>query len=207
MGNVVAHGAQRKDINGQSSESVATSYAAATGRLVGTAGLNSQSAMVYTDAGDRAFVQQASGQGGPHGRIDDAHYYYRADGLLVAVDRRTCALNFTSTNCQSDSVTVTGAFEDYRYDALGRRVLVRTRTDHICAGSTCVSALMWVAWDGSAIAEEVRGQGSDTVSENALEQGIGGGPFYGTVAYLNGPIGLQLMPKWAAVERGKFMCK
>ncbi len=82
----------------------------------------------------------------------------RADGLLIAVDNRSC----TSGQCianQFFTPTLSGAFEDYRYDALGRRVEERTRTDSICTGATCVSSLMRVVFDGNAIAAEIRGPG------------------------------------------------
>jgi RHS repeat-associated protein len=83
--------------------------------------------------------------------------------------------------------SLTGAFEDYRYDALGRRVQVRTRMDSVCQGSGCNSSLRWVVWDGSEIAAEIRGAGGDGIAVDSLEQGSGHGPFYGTVDYLNGP--------------------
>src|SRR6185437_7285537 len=73
----------------------------------------------------------------------DARYYYRGDGLLAAVDHRVCSFQSLETRCLQDSVRLAGAFEDYRYDALGRRVMVRTRTENVCEGSTCHSALMW----------------------------------------------------------------
>jgi len=195
MGTVVIHAAQRKDLSQQSVETDTNVYAPKTGRLLGTANGTSQTLVTYTPGGDRMIVDHVTGAVPEEsfGGLDDARYYYRADGLLAAVDHRTCTfLLFPETQCESDSVSLGGSFEDYRYDALGRRVLVRTRTETVCTGANCHSALMWVAWDGDQIAEEVRGAGSTTLSDDSLELGLPPGdpaqqPFYGTVSYLNGP--------------------
>lgn len=58
-------------------------------------------------------------------------YYYRGDGKLAALDKRTCL--FQVGVCLQLSTEVSyderSTFEEYRYDALGRRVWVRTRQD------------------------------------------------------------------------------
>src|SRR6185437_2565857 len=54
-------------------------------------------------------------------------------------------------------------------------------------GASCTSSLMWVVWDGSQIAAEIRVPGGDGLSGDSLETGCGCGPMYGSVEYLNGP--------------------
>ncbi|MGH7649013.1 MAG: hypothetical protein ACREND_12915 [Gemmatimonadaceae bacterium] len=93
----------------------------------------------------------------------------------------------------------TGAFEDYYYDALGRRVLVRTLTDSVCGVAPCVNALMEVVFDGDAIAAELREPAThiDSVVVGDDDRDIqlppppsgtsAGAAFYGEVDYLNGP--------------------
>lgn len=195
MGNVVTHAAQRKDIEAQSFELDTNVYTPHTGRLVGTENGTSETLISYTPGGDRMEVNRVNGAVPEEtfGGLDDARYYYRDDGLLAAVDHRTCSFPFFPLPlCESDSVSLGGSFEDYRYDALGRRVVVRTRTENVCTGNNCHSALMWVAWDGDAIAEEVRGAGSNTLTDDSLELGLpphdpAQQPFYGKVVYVNGP--------------------
>jgi len=199
MGNAVQHVSIRKDATAQSDDSVVSTYENGTGRLVATHEQQAQDTKLYTAAGERATVGMGSSDGQGNFGAERTHYYYRPDGLLIAVDHRTCSYGAPATSCVvtgslGSLITLTGAFEDYRYDALGRRVQVRTRADTVCTGAIgrCVSSLMWVAWDGNAIAEETRGAGGGMVSADSLERDLPPGdtalaPFYGTVAYLNGP--------------------
>lgn len=182
MGTVAQHTVVRTSGSADSTVSV---YVAGTGRLIAQQSITSNDSTICTTAGDRSvdWSQPKLGPGGSTSR-----YYYRDDGLLVAVDHRSCV---TASSCIPQGVqqptSLTGAFEDYRYDALGRRVQVRTRMDSICEGASCNSSLMWVVWDGNEIAAEIRGVGGDGISTDSLEQGAGHGPFHGTVDYLNGP--------------------
>jgi RHS repeat-associated protein len=50
------------------------------------------------------------------------------------------------------------AFEEYRYDALGRRVWVRSRPEWACAGN-CSAAVRRTIWDGDQILYEIRAPG------------------------------------------------
>src|SRR5207253_8087116 len=51
-------------------------------------------------------------------------------------------------------------FSDYKYDALGRRVLVRTRWDQYCQGFAprCLSTIERTVWDGDQILAELRSE-------------------------------------------------
>jgi RHS repeat-associated protein len=61
------------------------------------------------------------------------------------------------------------AFEEYRYDALGRRVLVRTRQEWKC-GLNCRNAITRTVWDGDQILYEIRSQGGTSATNTQLEQ-------------------------------------
>ncbi len=80
-------------------------------------------------------------------------------------------------------------FTEYRYDALGRRVLARTRQDSTCTlppnpEHKCVATMERFVWDGDQLLAEYRGQGGYEISETNLN-GIGGGSgnFHGNVRY------------------------
>jgi len=84
-----------------------------------------------------------------------------------------------------------GSFEDYRYDALGRRVLVRSRADTTCQYQhVCRSTIQRTVWDGDQILYEIRYPGGDTVSASSLERDTVFVPAdsapYGRVAYTHG---------------------
>jgi RHS repeat-associated protein len=76
-------------------------------------------------------------------------------------------------------------FSEYRYDALGRRVLARSRWDQYCHGGfapKCQSTLDRVIWDGDQILTELRSDGRST-SEAELTFG---NDFLGAVRYTHG---------------------
>ncbi|HEU0014978.1 MAG TPA: AHH domain-containing protein [Longimicrobium sp.] len=94
--------------------------------------------------------------------IDRTALYYGADDRLRAVDRRGCVFGMRQVSTyQSEGVcapppnTAAPAFEEYRYDALGRRVLVRTDQDWACANN-CVKGLTRTVWDGDQVLHEIR---------------------------------------------------
>jgi RHS repeat-associated protein len=106
--------------------------------------------------------------------------YYGADGRLRAqqgYDER--GIFFTGER--------RGYFSEYRYDALGRRVLVRTRRDDLCKTNEstvdCTSGIERFVWSGDNILWEMRGPGSDSATAQQLEQAIGSGVEYGRVGY------------------------
>jgi RHS repeat-associated protein len=80
------------------------------------------------------------------------------------------------------TIDVQGVFEEYRYDPLGRRVLVDTRTKEICTSNAfrCTSATTRFVWAGSHLLWEIK-RYSESPGETAGEAGA-----YGTVGYTHG---------------------
>ena len=60
---------------------------------------------------------------------------------------------------------------EYRYDALGRRVLVRSRQSWICQGR-CHNVTRRVIWDGDQLLAEIQAPGQDSAL-SAMEQDRG----------------------------------
>ena len=86
-------------------------------------------------------------------------------------------------------------FEDYWYDALGRRVAVRTRADSLSCAPTswvghCLQTYMRTVWDGDQIVAEHRGDGDwsiiDALVGSALPPGTSSlkTPHFGHVRYV-----------------------
>jgi RHS repeat-associated protein len=81
-----------------------------------------------------------------------------------------------------------GYFSEYRYDALGRRVLVRTRRDGLCNTNQtstvdCTSGIERYVWAGDNILWEMRGPGGNTETAERLEQVDAVPQEYGIVGY------------------------
>jgi RHS repeat-associated protein len=110
----------------------------------------------------------------------DTRSYFGSDGKLRAQQ----AYNETTFNLVGER---RGYFAEYRYDALGRRVLVRTRRDGVCrtSGSTadCTGGIERFVWSGDNILWELRGPGSDSATAQHLEQAVANGVEYGQVGY------------------------
>jgi len=129
---------------------------------------------------------------------EDTRDYYDAGDHLRVVDRRTCTDNAEISNFCVENIepgqNYRGAFESYRYDALGRRVLVRTLTDSACFYQFCPHTLERTVWDGNEVLYEIRYRGGnaslatepDTISYPDTISGELYHP-YGRVAYTNGP--------------------
>lgn len=111
--------------------------------------------------------------------------YYSADDKLRAFDQRRCVAKVGVDPPCKPSAELTpstaGAFEDYRYDAFGRRILVRSRLDTVSSpapnktGCTnpsglCHSAIERYVWDGDQILMEIRMPGGDSISQSDLER-------------------------------------
>jgi len=106
--------------------------------------------------------------------------YYSADNRLMFVQKHTMD---------------TRTWEEYRYDALGRRVLNRTRHDPTCGANPSIACPGFVertVWDGDQIIAEERTSGLDQVT--------GGAPNYGTIGYVH----LVGMDAPVAILDGRF---
>jgi RHS repeat-associated protein len=119
---------------------------------------------LYDEAGNELFRSQYYGWYGVAGSCDseskdeadceDRASYYAADGRLRAAEHRTRA---GTDGLDRWDVT----FEEYRYDALGRRVWVRSRGE--CGGrelvggpASCQSTLRRTVWDGDQELYEIQ---------------------------------------------------
>ena len=80
--------------------------------------------------------------------------YYAADEKLTYYNRQVGLLTPGEG---------TGLFEEYRYDALGRRVLMRSRRVSSCS-SPCEAFIQRTVWDGDQVLYEVRSSGNTGVS-------------------------------------------
>ena len=142
-------------------DSTVYSYDRGTGRLIGSAQLLSENPVPTQSTTDYVFDASGNQNGlltdGPVADID--YSYYGADEKLRVLDHRDCAgepTDFGYTCSSSSSATRHGAFEEYRYDALGRRVLVQSRRDQVCERGDCLSAIERTVWDGDQVLYEIR---------------------------------------------------
>jgi RHS repeat-associated protein len=129
--------------------------------------------------------------------------YYGADDRLRVVDRQRCLTSVLPTNQGSSATVICGvwnetlgqdpsAFEEYRYDALGRRVMVRRRLYEVngtCATiyHTCNNAIERYVYDGDQILWEIRTPTQFNATAAELESDAGSGDFGGRVGYTHGP--------------------
>ena len=115
------------------------------------------------------------------GNVRKQAEYKRACGGSVVRDM--AAMSFFSGDNRLAALqrydTPNGTWEEYRYDALGRRVLERARLDSLCVGGpdVCVAFVQRTAWDGNQVLLEERHNGNDFGD---------GAPHYGTVGYVHG---------------------
>lgn len=114
--------------------------------------------------------------------------YYDALEQLRVTDSRYVNLGATGP----DNTFVGYSREEYRYDALGRRILMRTRkygNDQVDGiGPTCWCMFGWISrfvWDGSQRLYETRGRGDDSASAGNLEDDTVTTGGAGRVAYTN----------------------
>ena len=118
--------------------------------------------------------------------------YYGADEKLRVVDRRTCVLGIregtSARDCFEPEYTDRPTWEEYRYDALDRRVLTYTDQMGWACTNPCIRGVTRTAWDGDQILAEVR------APYTVAEQDLGPVPAatiyrrgYGQVLYTHGP--------------------
>jgi RHS repeat-associated protein len=99
----------------------------------------------------------------------ESRSYYGPDEKLRVYSR------FAGIGPNSDP-TMAGhraVYEETWYDALGRRVMVRSRRDANCSNVSpfpdeCVSAMQRYVWDGDQVLYEIRTDGSDSTSWGAM---------------------------------------
>jgi RHS repeat-associated protein len=143
---------------GNSSEPRGSSYDSTSGRLVQDDIGGGVTTFSYDSAGNQTFSQDLVGP-----KIERASYY-GADGRVRATDSRTS---------YGALVTWTRAFEEYRYDALGRRIWVRSRKScytgtatHPFSSECNTSLLRRTVWDGDQILAEIQMPGGDSTGDS-----------------------------------------
>lgn len=103
-----------------------------------------------------------------------ARYYYTADRKLAVFQKYDDRQGPVFSERR-------GVYEEYRYDALGRRVLLRSRADTLC-NIDCVSAVERYVWDGDQLLHEMRAPGGNS---NNPETEAGYGDQYGRITYVH----------------------
>ena len=175
-------------------------YQAAAGRVRADTTPTRADTIMYDGAGNTEFSTFAAVISGS--TVEDRASYYDANERLRAVDHRLAQ----SGNAPKFARNVKLTFEEFRYDALGRRVLVRTR--RWCQGDADPSGdpecglqtIRRTVWDGDRELYEVQMPGGDTTPTTTLESDTEApeqpadstytyfdrNPFFGRVAYTNG---------------------
>jgi len=162
-------------------DSIVSVYEQSTGRLLHSAGAgavsNDSDTSTYDAAGNRTAVRRQV-IADAWFQTQDALSHYGADNKLRVVDSRASMGYFSAcgnTTCppppQPDQSRL-GAYEEYRYDALGRRVLTRTRREIGCH-ELCQSTITRTIWDGDQILYELRYYGGSHVPLAELERESG----------------------------------
>ncbi|HYD54768.1 MAG TPA: RHS repeat-associated core domain-containing protein [Gemmatimonadaceae bacterium] len=162
----------------------------------------SKTARYQSPDGGAAALVSATWQTDPNG-LSHSRSYYGVDNKLRHFQRlflRGATPPDTTTPPDSNAslMGASGPFdpsrissiEEYRYDALGRRVLVRlAREPQAGAACTyeerCVQPLTRTIWDGDQILWELRTDGRTGASGSALEQRSSGGDALGEVMYVH----------------------
>jgi RHS repeat-associated protein len=153
---------------------------AGTGRLwtqAGSAGgggvTTSGSKWTYDPAGNTVFSGDSRVyEGIPNSRREEGKAsYYDASGRLRIVDMQACAWRQDADTgamiCNSLREGDRSAFEEYRYDPLGRRVLVRSAEQCEVA---CIEKVTRTVWDGDRILWEIR-TGGDNPERDVVPAG------------------------------------
>jgi RHS repeat-associated protein len=177
-------------------------YEGGSGRLLSTAEVSRQFLYSYDPSGNEVFRTQNysafEGICGTQGQAtcEDRASYYGMDDRLRVAERRTRG----SSHEANPAFTIT--FEEYRYDAIGRRVWVRAR--NFCADgyspSVCnLSTVRRTVWDGSAELYEIQMPGWDDTPVAQMESDSAAAqlpidpinnqdlnPFFGRVLYTYG---------------------
>jgi RHS repeat-associated protein len=155
-------------------------YQVGVGRLL-SAG-SPQDLHRYDSAGNEYFYEHRTNTS--IGEVERGARYYAADDRLAATDVRS-SFSCYELNCYKTY------FDEYWYDALGRRILRRSRTDLACTNQHCRSVIQRTVWDGDQILYEIQYPGGDTVSSELLERDTvtlePDSRFWGRVAYTHGP--------------------
>lgn len=138
-------------------------YHNGTARIDSTLSADNDYGFLYDSAGNTVFQYAASTTNNSGATLNDRASWYSADGLLRVAEWRE-AFN----DGQWLNPAWTDVFEEYRYDALGRRVLVMSRqncyfgSDSTAHFDCAISRVRRTVWDGSREAWEIQMPASPT---------------------------------------------
>lgn len=146
-------------------------YQRDTGRLAGAADNDRTDAYEYDAAGNTVFFWQTGDDREEGIVLEDRASFYAIDGQLRAADYRRAVIDVPSSPNTWDW---SASFEEFRYDALGRRVLVRQRRNCRNQGygplhSCTLSLIRRTVWDGDEELYEIQMPGGNDVSADSLE--------------------------------------
>jgi RHS repeat-associated protein len=119
-------------------------------------------------------------------RFENQKHWYAADEKLRYV-QRAVVLGYDGTFSGMNTAERAGSWEEYWYDALGRRILLRSRRDSLTNTANKRSHLDRFVWDGNFLIGEIRVPGQDNT--NQLDATGGGGvtnDSTGTIAHVYG---------------------
>ncbi|MBB4637843.1 RHS repeat-associated core domain-containing protein [Longimicrobium terrae] len=175
-----------------------TRYAAGTGRVAmirrlpstnPSAPLRSDSTYrTYDGAGNVVWAHRKTAEIDWHSygnsSATNTRNWYDAAGQLRALQTLDDAV--TQPSAGTPSYTYGGLYSEYRYDALGRRIMERTRRETaICVATPtepCVSTITRFVWSGDQLLWELRAPGQSAADPDAV---TGSGDHYGQVSYFH----------------------
>jgi RHS repeat-associated protein len=150
----------------------------------------------YDAEGNLEFQRRDGGfERGPTNGVEDDESveFYGADSKVHFTDRRNNYQVYADSANVNELTFYKVYFDEFRYDALGRRVMRRSRANSDCVSFNCYSMLQRFVYDGDQLLWEISRPGWDTVSVANLEADTTqvqiDARFYGRVLYLNGLIG------------------
>jgi RHS repeat-associated protein len=187
LGNHGIRNYQSRRLGAMATDNYLYQYEAKSGRLMGASGNsvgNYTEAAWYDSAGNKGHATSSDSRS----FLDEVVYYYAADNRLRALDHRRCN-NLPGGGCTDpNNLQLAGTFDEYRYDALGRRILVRSNRTGLCTGVNCHSEIKAVIWDGHQDLFELRADGSQVSNLDFYDAQPSGtsAKFYGRVGYTIG---------------------
>jgi RHS repeat-associated protein len=133
----------------------------------------------YDWAGNMHYATEhpVDGSGVTYTLVPERHYY-NGENKLIAIKR----YSRTTNNQTGELISAADLIQEFRYDALGRRIIQHTRHKPSCSAQ-CEGTLDRYLWDGDQLLVEMRATGDG----NWLENAIGAGRQQGRVTYLHGP--------------------
>jgi RHS repeat-associated protein len=168
-------------------------YEAGSGRMRASANPVQSDTFHYDAGGNEVFSTQRLLAADGSQPLRDRASFYGADGRL-----RASELRVVHNPGQGPTSPYSRVFEEYRYDALGRRVWVRVRQS--CKGgadyrSCMLSQTRRTVWDGDRelyeiqMPEDYAENDTDAVQQQLLQEGstlVDPNPYWGRVAYTYG---------------------